>query len=171
MDDHIPAFSAMPKYFETYGLKEPVGRYHTVFAYSMGAPEETVWQVMNRDPARMKNFMVSMAAMEHTWPVLGTYDLSWALSQAEKSPHRPLVVDVGGGKGHCLKDIVKATPGLPMERCVLEDLPEVLGEVQKLEDPALRGARLVTVDFHKEQPVKGRLNLAFTFLVSWPYAD
>ncbi len=28
-DAHLPSFLAMPKYFEAYGLKEPVGRHHT----------------------------------------------------------------------------------------------------------------------------------------------
>ncbi|KAH8881467.1 O-methyltransferase [Thozetella sp. PMI_491] len=157
IDSHMPSIGAMPKYFDTYGLKEPVGRYKTVLAFSEGEPQSTVWSLMNRDPDRLANFMYAMDSASLPWPVLGTYDLSWVLPVASESPDRPLVVDVGGGKGHCLKEMVKSTPGLSMSRCVLEDLPEVLDAVRESNDQELEGAKLVALDFHTEQPVKGAL--------------
>ncbi len=116
-----------------------------------------MWEIMNRDEQRLKNFMLAMAAGERSWPILGAYDLGWAVAQASQSGDRPLLVDVGGGRGHCLKSIVESTLGLPIDRCVLEDLPEVLDQVRNAHDVQLRGARLVPLDFHKEQPVKGKL--------------
>ncbi len=110
---------------------------------------------MNRDKDRMNNFMLAMVGFDAEYPFLGPYDLSWLAARATESKNRALVVDVGGGKGHGLKAIRKATPGLPIARCVLEDLPEVVRAAEEIADPELRGVRYVGMDFHAEQPVKG----------------
>ena len=146
----------MPSYFKEFGLKEPIGRYKTIFTYSKGNPDSTVWEVTNRNPESAKIFALAMAAGESIWPTLGSYDLSWVVDRANETPERPLVVDVGGGKGHCLKVMVKSIPGLALNRCVLQDLPDVLEAVEQSNDTALQGVSLVPLDFHKEQPTKGR---------------
>lgn len=116
------------------------------------------------NPETMRTFMQAMDAAEESWPTLGTYNLDWIVPKASEFPERALVVDVGGGKGHCLKNMCKAIPGLAMKRCVLEDLPEVLEQAKKLDDPVLRDAQLVPVDFHKEQPVKGEFHCLFLYI-------
>lgn len=68
-----------------------------------------------------------------------------------------MIVDVGGAKGWTLQAICKEVPGLPISRCVLEDLPGVIQMVKTVGDEDIRSAKLVVMDFHKEQPVKGEL--------------
>lgn len=117
--------------------------------------------------------MVAMASMASKTPTVGSYDFRWVVEQGgsssssassggasgshDRQQQRPLVVDVGGGKGHALQAIHDATPGLDMSRCVVQDLPVVVHEAQRLATGPLAAARFAAVDFHEEQPVKGAL--------------
>ena len=69
---------------------------------------------------------------------------------------------MGGGAGHALQAIVKATPGLPMSRCVVEDLEAVVEEAKAKATDELKEAQFVAMDFHSEQPVKGEPKAATT---------
>lgn len=141
-------------YFQKYGAKEPSGRFGTVFAYSNGDPDITVWEHMNRNPDRMRNFMVSMVAMGKRMTVTGSYDFTWLLNP--KHGDSTLVVDIGGGRGHALEAILLATPELAMDRCVVQDLDPVVQEAKKLAEGPLIQAQFVASDFHQEQPTKGK---------------
>ncbi|OIW27605.1 S-adenosyl-L-methionine-dependent methyltransferase [Coniochaeta ligniaria NRRL 30616] len=167
-DEYMPPILAMPRYFDAYGLKEPTGKLHSVKAFAEGEPEISVTDLMNRHSKRVATMLLALSAMEKMYPHSGLYDFSWVAARAAESPgDRPLIVDVGGGNGHTLRAIYNDTPGLPISRCVLEDLPEVI-EVAKTTadngrqrpttaDKEVLGARLVGMDFFKEQPVKGAL--------------
>lgn len=91
-------------------------------------------------------------------PISGIYDFSWLVSEAEKDPtsDRPLLVDVGGGKGQALKAIHAEFPKLPLHRCVLQDRPEVIEAGLALNEPELSAIQRMGSDFLKEQPVKGK---------------
>lgn len=146
----------MPAYFDEHGLAEPTGRHGTIFAFAAGSPDSTVWEVMNREPARMRAFMLGMGALTEEYPIVGSYDFAWAAAAAGRDgDDRAVLVDVGGGKGHAIKAIRAQTPGLEVGRCVLEDLPAVIEGARGMDDPELRGVRMVGMDFHAEQPVKG----------------
>ncbi|PNY29510.1 Demethylsterigmatocystin 6-O-methyltransferase [Tolypocladium capitatum] len=153
-DDHLRTLHAMPAYFTEHGLKEPTGRYKTVYAFAAGDPDLTIWEHMNRFPERKANFMASMAAMTGRIPTTGSYDFSWILDEMSDAGDRALVVDVGGGSGHALQAIAKATPGLPMNRCVVEDLEAVVEEVKATATGDVKEAQFVAMDFHSKQPVK-----------------
>ncbi|POR37888.1 Demethylsterigmatocystin 6-O-methyltransferase, partial [Tolypocladium paradoxum] len=156
-DDQLRTLHAMPAYFNEYGLKEPTGRYKTIFAFAAGDPDLTVWEHPNRSPERKANFMASMAAMGSRMPMTGSYDFSWILDKMSDAGDRALVVDVGGGSGHALQAIVKATPGLPMNRCVVEDLEAVVEEAKATATGEVKQAQFVAMGFHSQQPVTGAL--------------
>ncbi|KJZ70336.1 hypothetical protein HIM_10265 [Hirsutella minnesotensis 3608] len=153
-DDDLRSLLAMPDYFERYGLKEPAGRYHTVYSFSAGDPELTVWEQMNKDKTRMADFMTTMTVWDEG---IGTYDFSWLLLEANTSKDRVLLVDVGGGRGQAVRAICQAVPDLPVNRCVVEDRAEVVEEARVSAEGELKEAQFVALDFHKEQPVKGAL--------------
>ncbi|KAG7293802.1 hypothetical protein NEMBOFW57_003859 [Staphylotrichum longicolle] len=156
-DSQMAAFSAMPRYFDQFGLAtEPTDRLQTVVAFAEGRLGSTVWDINHSSEERLQVFTIAMAGIEELMPALGAYDLSWAVEEASKSADRAVVVDVGGGRGQALKGIFKTTPGLPRHRCVLEDLPEVV-EAARRDDPELAEVRMVAMDFFREQPVKGAL--------------
>uniref|UniRef100_A0A8H7NEE4 O-methyltransferase domain-containing protein n=1 Tax=Bionectria ochroleuca TaxID=29856 RepID=A0A8H7NEE4_BIOOC len=154
-DMHLKSCSYIVSFFEKYGAKEPQGRLETVFAFACGDPNLTVWEHLNRNQETMKNFMVSMVAMSQRLSITGSYDFSWLLSP--KYQERTLIVDVGGGKGHALQAIYDVTPGLPMDRCVVQDLDVVVTESKKVAEGPLSQAQFVASDFHQAQPTKGAL--------------
>ena len=110
---------------------------------------------MNRNESRMQNFMASMAIMTQAMPMVGSYDFHWVLDGLNDHK-RTLIVDVGGGSGHALEVIHKATPGLPLERCAVEDLLPVVEEAKRLAKGDLKRTQFIEADFHKGQPIKGR---------------
>jgi hypothetical protein len=145
----------MPEYFEKYGRKEAVTQNHNPYSFGNGQPDKFVWEIMAADPQRMKDFMQSMNTLEQHLPITGFYDFGWVAEKAAEDPLRVLFVDVGGGKGQAIKAITKENPFIPLNRTVLEDRPDVIEEVKRLDAEDLRGAQTIGHDFHTEQPIKG----------------
>lgn len=103
--------------------------------------------------------MMTMTVMEAWAPARNPYDFSWVAQHpaaAATEEERVLLVDVGGGRGHALGRILRENPGIEGRRCLLEDLKEVVGEVERERGEGLEGVRMVGMDFHAEQPVKSR---------------
>ncbi|EEY22332.1 O-methyltransferase [Verticillium alfalfae VaMs.102] len=89
-------------------------------------------------------------------PHLGLYDFDWVAEAAKNVPSdRPLLVDVGGGKGHVMKTFCDGNTPLTLDRCVLQDLPPIIEHNKADVNSGLGGATLMAIDFHKEQPVQG----------------
>ena len=103
----------------------------------------------------MKGYLNSMEYMQDEAVGL-RYSFGWLVDKARVELGRAVLVDVGGGKGHSLAAILRDYPGLPRERCALQDRGEVIKAVEEVNDPVLSTVRKMTVDFHTEQPVKGR---------------
>ncbi len=159
-DNGLTSFSVMPKYFEQHGIDaEPSDRRETILSFAEGNLGTTAWAINHNSPERLKTIMLAMAAIDEHLPALGAYDLGWVVREGTRRPDQTLMVDVGGGSGQTLKNILKATEGLDPKRCVLEDLPEVVAAVEARGDEELEGVRLVGMDFFKEQPMKGELML------------
>lgn len=96
--------------------------------------------------------MRSQAAVQSFYPATGEYDFAWVREVSKTDSSKVLFVDVGGGNGHAVKSISSAY-GLPINQCVLQDMESVINEVAKTDDS--QGLKLMTIDLHKEQPVKG----------------
>jgi hypothetical protein len=149
-DEYVPVLLSMPRYYDTYGIKEPTGHLHTIKAFTEGAPELTVGDLMSRHPERTANMLLSMSAMASQYPHTGFYDFSWVVPKAAEDEKRPLIVDIGGAKGWTLQAICREIPEIPISRCVLQDLPGVIGMVETVGHEDLRSAQLMAIDFHKE---------------------
>ncbi|OLN82366.1 Demethylsterigmatocystin 6-O-methyltransferase 10 [Colletotrichum chlorophyti] len=149
----------MPAYFEKYGRKEPQSLNHVPGTFAYGVPEYAWYEMLQHDPPRMQRFMRAMGPIEEKMPISGIYDFGWVVEHATKDAEtdRVLFVDVGGGRGQSIRAIHRENPGLPLGRCVLEDRPEVIEVVEKLDDEDMRLVQKQVIDFHKEQPVKGAL--------------
>lgn len=155
-DEWMHPLLAMPDYYEKFGIKEPTGRLHSIKTFGEGQPELTVAQIMSLHPKRVAHIHLSMPLMDGAYPQTGLYDFSWIADRAAKEPHsRKVIVDVGGGKGWTLQRVVNENEGIPMERCVLQDLPGVISFVEKHGDENIKKATLMPIDFHKEPPVQG----------------
>ncbi|CAG9952303.1 unnamed protein product [Clonostachys rosea f. rosea IK726] len=74
------------------------------------------------------------------------------------------LVDIGGSVGHDIEELYQKYPQIP-GRLVLQDLPLVISQIEKLDDRIERMA----YDFHTEQPVKeARAYYMHSVLHDWP---
>jgi len=166
-----------PEYFAKYGRKEAQGQTHTPFSFGWGHPELPAYEVMSLYPKYATAFAKSMKSAK---PLGGDirivgpgalYDVSWIGEEARvrAGDGQPLIVDVGGGLGHLLRDILTELPGLSPSQCVLQDRGHVVAEARQASDPVLQGISMIDHDFHQEQPVKGSLPLqtCYRFEIWW----
>ncbi|KAK2033213.1 O-methyltransferase [Colletotrichum zoysiae] len=158
-DNGLVPYVHLPAYFEKYGRKEPQTLDQVPATYAYGVPEYSFYEMLQHDPPRLQRFLRAMGPIEEKMPIAGIYDFGWVVEHAGAHPSsdRPLLVDVGAGRGQSIKAIHRENPGLPLDRCVLQDRPEVVEAVEKLGDEDMRLVRKQVIDFHKEQPVKGAL--------------
>ncbi|KAK3320256.1 O-methyltransferase-domain-containing protein [Cercophora scortea] len=156
-------YARWAEYFAKYGRREAPGSTYTPFSFGWGHPELPPWEIKALYPEYAMNFTRSMKSrqivggdMKITGPD-ALYDLGWVGEEALARGEEPLVVDVGGGLGQLLKDVITAVPGIAPGHCVLQDRKEVVDEAIQAGDPVLRGVVMMEHDFHTEQPVKGAL--------------
>jgi hypothetical protein len=64
------------------------------------------------------------------------------------------LIDVGGGHGACLKQILDKYPQLEPKKCVLQDRPDVI-KMAKSSGKLPADLVFMEHDFRSEQPVKG----------------
>ena len=103
-------------------------------------------------PDVMKTFQLSLKAMDQMMPPTGPFYDFGQFKAIDGEAERIQVVDVGGGYGKVLTEIVQATPALDAKYCVLQDVDHVIGIADAARD---FGLQTMTIDFHKEQPIKG----------------
>lgn len=164
MHNHVVETSAvLPAYFASYGRREPVGLAPIPTSFLAGAPNLPHFELLHRDPAAMKTFMHAMSISHRRVPTVGMYDPAWVLDkvaadEAAGGSDRPVWVDIGGGSGHALLLFLRAYPALPADRCVVQDLPEVVEEAARTaHEEELRSVRWSAMDFHSESPVPGAM--------------
>ena len=98
-----------------------------------------------------QNVMTAYAASKPSWTDI--YPVQHLVSSLK--PGVPLVVDVGGGKGHDLEKLRSTYPNLPPGSLVLQDQASVV------EAASLHGSiTTMAHDFFTPQPVKGMEPLA-----------
>ncbi|KAJ5200647.1 O-methyltransferase [Penicillium cf. griseofulvum] len=138
IDNGLVPFASL-KYFDSYGRNEPKAMRHNPWCFAAGEPEKTAWEIMIRDPERVRQFMEGMKALETFMPVTGEYDFTWIVERAKQCPEdRILFVDIEGSRGS-------------------RNGGQVLDEIRATGLEDLREVQLMPVDFHEEQPVKGVL--------------
>ncbi|KAK0668358.1 O-methyltransferase-domain-containing protein [Cercophora samala] len=154
-------FFQWPAYFSQYGRREPPGQTHTPFSFAWGHAELPPWEVKALNPEYSASFKRAMQAKNifgGDIPITGQgalYDVSWVGSKKSTDGNTVKVVDVGGGMGHLVKELLENIEGLKAEECVLQDRPDVIEAVEKTSDPGLKGVRAMSYDFHERQPVRG----------------
>ncbi|KAK0624292.1 O-methyltransferase-domain-containing protein [Immersiella caudata] len=153
---------AWPEYFKKYGRREASDITHTPFSFAWGHPELPPWEVKALYPeyaAQFARTMKSRKIVGGDMKLVGPealYDFSWLGEEAKtRLTEQPVAVDVGGGMGQLLKDVLTVILGVEASQCVLQDRKEVLEEAAAAGDPALKDIVMMEHDFHEEQPVKG----------------
>ncbi|KAI1386446.1 uncharacterized protein F4822DRAFT_410090 [Hypoxylon trugodes] len=161
-DDFQKAFQTFTGFFEKYGPHEPQGESKVPLCFAYGVDGKlTYWEaILHRGEANVARFGRAMQGLQtYAWPYTGIYDFSWVAEYAKENSDRPLVLDIGGGRGQMIRAVLEETPAIPRDRCYLEDRSEVIEIVKEdsKSDPVLKDVQKVVTNFHKEQPIKGKI--------------
>jgi hypothetical protein len=123
---------------------------------------------MAQDPEKIETFQTAMSGLDIAIPVVGHFDFSCLSTNSSEDEERVQLVDVGGGHGTALKQILDRYPELDAKKCVLQDRPDVISMAQK--SSLLGEVKLMHHDFLTEQPVKGA-KAYFMRMIMHDYAD
>jgi hypothetical protein len=134
-------------------VQEPDDPLNNPYTRRHGMDGHPVWEIMAQFPDRLRTFQLAFMSQEDSVPIIGFYDFA-GLYDPEKDGERATLVDVGGGQGQSIMQILKAFPALQAERMILQDLPEPIAQgrdSRMLSD----GVKAMVHDFWTPQPVKG----------------
>lgn len=146
---NVPMFRTLPEYLKKSGYRNPTDSYNCNWQFLNGS-KENVFESLVANPVAAREFNDAMESHSKynltPWPEIyptGTLLANYKLD-------RPLVVDVGGSKGHDLIKFHIRHPGTPAGSLVLQDLPGILSE---LDIPDIISVK--PHDFLTPQPVRG----------------
>ncbi|KAI1826737.1 putative O-methyltransferase [Xylaria intraflava] len=147
-DTIIKAASSAPKYFKEAGYQCPVDPHDGLMQYGLQT-KLTIFELFDSTPEMLKDFTLFMGntmGARHYW--MDWFPVEDRLFQGA-TEGSPLLVDVGGGKGH---DLIAFHEKYPQQGgLILQDMPSVIEQIEGL-DPAIN---TVKYNFFTEQPVKG----------------
>ncbi|KAK4096527.1 S-adenosyl-L-methionine-dependent methyltransferase [Parathielavia hyrcaniae] len=172
-----PMFRSLPLYLKQAGFKNPTNVNDCNFQFWRGEGAN-MFHYVGTNPLLTSDFNDAMECHSkyNLTPWVDVYPTDTAVAAAQErgsgsgSGASPLVVDIGGGKGHDLKKFLARHPDLPAGSLVLQDLPDILKGVP--EDLAADAAISVQPhDFFTPQPdgARGaRLYFMHNVLHDWP---
>ncbi|KAJ5696845.1 hypothetical protein N7536_007257 [Penicillium majusculum] len=147
--DFLPIIQKTPEFFQKSGYKNPGDPVDGPFQHAYNTTG-SCWDWLAKNPDALDRFNTFMEG--------GRDDTShwtdWFPAQEQLldgvSTDSPLLVDIGGGRGHDLLGFKQKFPAAA-GKLVLEDLPSVIEDIQKLDS----GIQRVKHNFFEPQPVKG----------------
>lgn len=138
-------------YLKAHAPEDLYDNLKSPFAWSRGAEGKTYYQLLEEDTAFSDVWHKGMAQAAPFNPVLGMFPFRDMRAAVEAEPDRAFVVDVGGGRGNALIDMMRECGGSFGAPMVLQDMKEVL----QGDDPVrIEGVQVMPHDFYNEQPVK-----------------
>ena len=157
----LPAIQKTPEYLQVIGYRNPDDPMFAPLQYTNNMKQDGFSWLCQRPAAlaRFNAFMEGQRAHRAHWadwfPVRDQI-----LDTTKKCANQPLLVDIGGGRGHDLlgfKERFANEPG----KVILEDLPKVIEEARAMSDLDTAGIQTISYDFlAEEQPVKGKFPFA-----------
>ncbi|KAI0119645.1 S-adenosyl-L-methionine-dependent methyltransferase [Daldinia grandis] len=155
--------NGLPSFLKETGFKNPTDSKNGVVQHVQG-PYESVFEYIVANPTRSKDFTHAMECHSRWNMTAWTDAFPTDLLLKDAKLDLPLVVDVGGSKGHDLEKFWLKHPEIPDGSLVIEDLPGTLAEVEVTNKAILKQP----YDFFTPQPLKGaRAYLMHKVLHDW----
>ncbi|OQE28052.1 hypothetical protein PENFLA_c005G04354 [Penicillium flavigenum] len=155
--------SKAPEFFRKNNNQFPSSAKDTPFQLGFNTNME-YFEWLGHNPDLAKDFQQWMTLKQKTtlnW--VDWFDIQQLIIDGSNSkPEDVLLVDVGGGEGHYLRQFQEKFPETP-GRLILQDLPQVVSTIENLPP----GIELTPHDFFTPQPVKG----ARTYFMHWILHD
>ncbi|KMP09001.1 quercetin 3-O-methyltransferase 1 [Coccidioides immitis RMSCC 3703] len=155
--------AAFPSYFSSKGYKNPDDAYDGVFQFARKTHLHCFDWLATKP--RLQHAFNSVLSISRTAQGTNWFEYFPVLTKLQLgSTSDPLLVDIGGGRGHDLIAFKEQYPDLPGE-LILQDIPAVLKDVNEL--PA--GIRAMEHDFFSPQPIKhAKAYYLSNILHDWP---
>jgi hypothetical protein len=120
-------------YFENTGLVEPKNASKIPLGLGTGYADSDLYSILDAEPKLAKLFNSAQVRSTNVYPLKGTYSFDWIRNILVKETERLAIVDVGGGGGSALRNILVDNEFIPPTQCAVFDLPKT---VQSAETPA-----------------------------------
>ncbi|KAK3988693.1 O-methyltransferase [Cladorrhinum sp. PSN332] len=147
----FPQWWKVSEYLQTHSAEQAQNATTVPYVWALGKEGLTYYEALETTPAAFEAWQKGLMMLEGTRPVTGMFPFSAVKSEVEAEPHRPFVVDVGGGRGTALLAILTECGGSYGAAMVLQDL----GDVLEGQDPVrIEGVMNQVYNFYDEQPVK-----------------
>lgn len=151
-DESFQPLTRLHQYLKEKDFAEPTQLEYSPALWATGNEGQAYWDIMQADPERLAAFQKGMQASQKYLPSTGPYDFG---ALAQEASDRPALVDVGGGHGQTINEILKTHPTFPPNRVILQDLPKVV-EAAKTSKFLPAGVQVMDYDYNKPQPVRGK---------------
>ncbi|KAJ5297875.1 S-adenosyl-L-methionine-dependent methyltransferase [Penicillium antarcticum] len=158
-----PAITRGPEFLQITGYQNPEDPWAGPFQQAYET-KDAVWEWLEKRPeelARFNPFMEGVRENRQHW-------VDWfpmqeqVLNGSSGSYDQPLLIDLGGGRGHDIAYFAARFPDVP-GRLILEDISPVIDDTQKL-DPKIERFKH---DLLTPQPIKG----ARVYYMKWVLHD
>lgn len=148
-DEGIRALVRLPEYLSEREKEEAKSARYSPFTWNEGREGIPTFEILSTMPARMEGIHTLATNVQHLRPYTGFFDYSKLVSE---DCERPIFVDIGGGNGHVIKEILQAFPQIRPEQCVLEDRAETI-ELARMTGLLPPGVQLLEHDYLTRQPI------------------
>ncbi|KAK4182902.1 S-adenosyl-L-methionine-dependent methyltransferase [Podospora australis] len=135
--------------------QEPADPLHNPFTWSSKQEGTHVFQIIASKPEDLAQFQRGMLGIDVAIPTTGHFDFS-VLANSPGNNEKGVVelVDVGGGHGKVLSQILAAHKELSPKNTVLQEMPEV-AELARTNGVLPEGVRVEAHDFLTPETIKG----------------
>lgn len=150
-DESFMPLSRLHLWLKEKGLKEPNRQETSPALWLDGSEGKLFFDMLQQDPVRLADFQKCMRVVgDYSLPPSQYYDFGALMDESD----RPVLVDIGGGQGQTLVDVLSKCPHIPPDRVVLQDLPAVVATAKR---SSLLPADTPIMDYNYNtlQPVQG----------------
>ncbi|KAG2021815.1 hypothetical protein GB937_004363 [Aspergillus fischeri] len=153
VDEYCPPMLRNHEFLAKHNWKNTMTLTDNPYTHVHNCTGQTMFDYISQFPERLSRLNDAMMAQDSALVVHGLYPFTQELGALARDDG-VTIVDVGGGRGHILRQIRETEPGLK-GRFILQDRPIVIEENgRELES---HGIEPMAHDFFQAQPVKGAL--------------
>ncbi|KAG8163401.1 hypothetical protein KVR01_006698 [Diaporthe batatas] len=156
VDEHMAVSANFHEYFQQNGYKVPTSPNDNPYTFHFKTGGLPIFEWMQKFPARIESFNMAMTTGSKQGDAsIALFPWREAVKRSSSNSttaETPLVIDVGGGRGHAAHLIRQELDGVP-GRVIVQDLP---GTIEQARDEYPDVEKL-THNFFEPQPVKGAL--------------
>lgn len=140
------------EYFKGNGFRMPKSPNDNPYTFHFKTGGIPIFEWMGKFPERTHNFNMAMTTgSEQGVQSIKLFPWKQELSKYTTASEMPLVVDVGGGRGHASQVIREELDGVPGQ-VILQDQPGAIREIEG----QLPNIEKMAHNFFEPQPVRGK---------------